>query len=810
MSRVPIPFRQFVLKVHSRCDLACDHCYVYEHSDQSWRGRPRELGIETAAQFAERVAEHAAAHWLSEVRVILHGGEPLLLGPDRMRETLEELCAAISPVARLDLRIHTNAVLLTEPFLELFAEYDVKIGVSLDGDRTANDRHRVYRDRRSSYDQVVAALERLRRPEYRHLYAGLLCTIDIANDPIAVYHGLAEQQPPRVDLLLPHATWGHQPPGLAVMRDPRRPTEGDPVYARWLGAIFDAWNIDGRPMQIRTFDSVIAALHGRPVTTEALGLDPVDLLVIESDGTIEQVDSLKTAFAGAAATGLDIWRNTLDEAAAVPGIAIRQHGIDGVSAVCRGCELVHVCGGGLYSHRYRPGHGFDNPSVYCADLKEMITHMTDHEERGVRALSLTYQEREPGHDDDHSRLTLSAAEFGELAAGCGSPAAIRTLAGNQAVVQRSLLAVIARSGPQQDRRFTTAWDLLATLSEFAPDSVTAVLAHPYTRVWAVKLVTELSRGTADPEDVYHLEALAASAAIRAEYGEPVPVPVRGGLAPLPGLGSLLAGAGDRTSCPTMPDWQLQLAQPLRHVDAAGLRITIEDTDPYRGCHGHPEDRLGDARFEAWSRALPEAITFIDEHLPHYAPGLREGLTTIMPMRNPEDGTQRSAVARDAFGSIGVALPNDSATLARLLVHEFQHIKLGALLDIAELYDLADTEHRHYAPWRPDPRPLEGLLQGTYAHIAVVDFWRVRRTQLSGPAREAADFEFARWRMHTEEAIHQLSESTSLTPLGRVFVGTMSQTADSWRAEHVDPSILRAARTRADQHRADFAQRNPLK
>ena len=22
------PFRQFVLKVHSRCDLACDHCYI--------------------------------------------------------------------------------------------------------------------------------------------------------------------------------------------------------------------------------------------------------------------------------------------------------------------------------------------------------------------------------------------------------------------------------------------------------------------------------------------------------------------------------------------------------------------------------------------------------------------------------------------------------------------------------------------------------------------------------------------------------------------------------------------------------------
>ncbi len=32
---------QYVLKVCSRCDLACDHCYVYEHADQSWQAKPK-------------------------------------------------------------------------------------------------------------------------------------------------------------------------------------------------------------------------------------------------------------------------------------------------------------------------------------------------------------------------------------------------------------------------------------------------------------------------------------------------------------------------------------------------------------------------------------------------------------------------------------------------------------------------------------------------------------------------------------------------------------------------------------------------
>ena len=88
MSRPLVPLSQVVLKVHSRCDLACDHCYVYEAADQSWRGRPMVISEEVTAQAARRIAEHAAAHALSAVQVILHGGEPLLAGPARLRRII--------------------------------------------------------------------------------------------------------------------------------------------------------------------------------------------------------------------------------------------------------------------------------------------------------------------------------------------------------------------------------------------------------------------------------------------------------------------------------------------------------------------------------------------------------------------------------------------------------------------------------------------------------------------------------------------------------------------------------------------------
>lgn len=212
--------RQYVLKVSSRCDLSCDHCYVYEHADQSWRHKPKSIAPETVAQAARRIAEHASRHGLPRVSVVLHGGEPLLLGHAGLRPILHELWSAITPSTGLDLAIHTNGIRLDEALCDLFCEYGTRVGVSLDGDRTANDRHRRFADGRGSHDLVLRALALLRRPEYRYLYAGILCTIDLANDPIAVYEALAAQEPPRLDLLLPHATWDNPPPGRPGARAP--------------------------------------------------------------------------------------------------------------------------------------------------------------------------------------------------------------------------------------------------------------------------------------------------------------------------------------------------------------------------------------------------------------------------------------------------------------------------------------------------------------------------------------------------------------------------------------------------------------
>ncbi|GAA1546694.1 hypothetical protein GCM10009678_31650 [Actinomadura kijaniata] len=743
-------FRQFILKVHNRCDLACDHCYVFEHADQSWRNRPAVMSTRTMRRAAERIAEHAREHGLAEVCLVLHGGEPLLAGPDRLGELITAAREPLRGICDVEFRLHTNGVLLDTGFCELFRREGVLVGVSLDGDRAANDRHRLYRDGRSSYDKAVRAIGLLRH-DFPELYSGLLCTIDVANDPIAVYEALLDHEPPAIDFLLPHHTWDDPPP---------RPTVT--AYADWLSAIFDRWLAGGRPVPVRTFDSIINAGRGGPSLTESLGLEAGDLVVIESDGGYEQADSLKTAYDGAPETGMDVFRHSVDEVGRHAGVAEGRGGLAALCEVCRSCPVVAVCGGGLRAHRYRgDSSGFANPSVYCEDLSALIAHVQRGSARRLGA--------------------LPAPVLRSLATGYGDPAAIAWLRRSQTVGGRALLAAVgARS------EAPAAWNTLREVEGLAPSALDAVLAHPYVRVRAVRRLRSLEESD-DRTDDGLLATVACVAAAKAGTRSTLTVPVRDGDVYLPTVGRYRVPGRERTTV-QVGDGRFTVEgatgmDPVRRLRAGAASVALDDLDPFRDCHDWPaSERLDEERFQEWQTCFQQAWELLEKDYGEYAPGIAEALTTIVPLDVPHPGSNVSSAARDAFGAVGIALPEDPATLCLLLLHEFQHVKLGAVLDFVDLYDRND-ERRFHAPWREDPRPLEGLLQGTYAHIAVADFWRRRCRVPQADTVAEAERHFGKWYPETLAAVGTLQSSEALTGLGEQFVALMRATLESW-----DPSV----------------------
>jgi uncharacterized protein len=565
-----------------------------------------------------------------------------------------------------------------------------------------------------------------------------------------VYEALLAEEPPRIDLLLPHATWDRPPP---------RPGDDPTPYATWLGRVYERWVHDGRPVPIRLFDSLLSTAVGGPSFTEAVGLDPADVAVVETDGTWEQADSLKTAYDGAAATGLDVFQHPVDEAAGHPGIAVRQTGIAGVSPTCRDCQVVHRCGGGLFAHRYRSGSGYDNPSVYCADLKEFIARM----------------DSTPTQPDGSVPPTV----LDELGSGYGDVPTMEYLAASQLAITRALLAAL---GSATDEEVAAGgWRLLGRLDAEQPGAVEQVLAHPYVKAWAVRCL----RRAADPA---YLACLAAAASVRAGESAEIAVPVQEGMVHLPTLGRLVLGprAGQTAMLRSGPGgFEVRAGgtvhtavtagddanwHPVRRLDGDGLMVGLEDVDPYRDCYGAPvATRLDGTAVDSWRRLQDSAWQSIREYAPGHVPGLRVGLRALTPLRPDDSGRQRSATSRYAFGAVGVAEVPDGDALAILLVHEIQHLKLGAVLDLCNLVDPASDLTLKVA-WRPDPRPLEAVLQGIYAHLAVAEIWR---------SRDATGASFPLYRAWVQSAIDSLVGTGALTADGERFVGRMLQCTESW-------------------------------
>jgi len=372
----PFPFYQFILKLAGRCNLKCDYCYMFE-MDESWRKQPKTMSIETIGVAARRIADHVDDHHLKNVQIVLHGGEPLLAGLNFIDTAVTILRATIG--AAIDVRVQTNGTLMSNSMIDVLAQHNVRVGVSLDGNQQANDLHRRYANGHGSYSVVARSMHRL-RARAPHLLAGILCTIDLRNDPVQTYEALQQFEPPLVDFLLPHGNWSSPPPG----RDPRM---SDTPYGIWLATLFDHWySITPRRCDVRMFSEIIHAMLGGQATVETLGLAPVSLIVINSDGTLEQVDTLRSAYTGAIDTGFNVYTHDLNIAGSHPAIVARQRGRDGLSATCQNCALHMICGGGLYAHRYRAETGFMNPSVFCRDLSYLIRHIHNRVSNDVARL----------------------------------------------------------------------------------------------------------------------------------------------------------------------------------------------------------------------------------------------------------------------------------------------------------------------------------------------------------------------------------------------------------------------------------------
>lgn len=402
-----LPFDEFVLKMAIGCNMqplheldrdpfaivhaGCDHCYMYTQST-IWQTEPEFMEPPIIDQALSRIAEHVEAHNLQNVRLIGHGGEPLLAlrkHPTYFADFAEAVDQHIGPTgAQSHLFIQTNGLLLNgrqgPRIIDQLMEAKFKIGLSIDGPQTANDLHRRDRAGRSTHSRAEQAAQRLHE-------AGadwsILSVIDPRTNPEEVLEYLASLQAKSINLFPMHAN--HSGPPL------QHP--GALSLGEWQKRVFNRYNhwarhhpgTTGPPFTLPIYDNYLRIAFGARSINDTSGDRATQELFITSGGKYERLDTLKSADDSAVKTWRNIYEHPIDTMRHDSGIIARRMGFAALATECQNCDVLDLCFGNHYPNRFKApekelsphssvedfAEAFRNPSIHCEDHKLFLGYV---------------------------------------------------------------------------------------------------------------------------------------------------------------------------------------------------------------------------------------------------------------------------------------------------------------------------------------------------------------------------------------------------------------------------------------------------
>ena len=350
-----------VFKVASPCNINCTYCYEYNRGDESWRLKPKRVSIETARVLALRIREYCVENGLSSFAINLHGGEPMLLGAHGIDELVQVMRTEASPI-NLRFGLQSNATLVTDPMLDSLRRHGIRVGASLDGGADAN-RFRVDHNGNPTWEKACEGIRKLRDA---NCLAGIQAVIDLDTEPESVLQALGALEPHLIELGQPFGNYDN-PPATNLQRY---------SLGAWLCEAFDVWISDPRLSKIRVqvFVDAIESIATERSRSDWFSSAPPGYLIVAADGAYEGLDTLKIVGTEGRVLGLDIYGGGIGQALDHPFVRARDT-LGSLCSTCMSCSIRSWCAGGYYPTRYWLGNGYQNPSIYCSDLKLFFMHV---------------------------------------------------------------------------------------------------------------------------------------------------------------------------------------------------------------------------------------------------------------------------------------------------------------------------------------------------------------------------------------------------------------------------------------------------
>jgi uncharacterized protein len=350
-------FNYTLVKLAMRCNLNCAYCYWFR--DESVYERPPVLTQAAEDAYLGRLRKHIERYALKNFFILFHGGEPLLFGKKRFAS----LCGRLRRLEEelgieLKLGMTSNGVLIDAEWASLFKRYKVQITLSIDGPQSVHDATRVDFSGRGTLEKTVNSLRLLRGAG---INPGVLAVCHPQSDVLQTWEYFTRDLTLQsFDILIPDANHDATPASIAA------------YYKQLFDLWYDRYALEG--VEIRLMESIAKGLLGAFSRSESIGYGPTSTSTLLTDGSLEPLDVLRTAGYGFTRTKYSVFDNDLQD---VENDPLYQEVLNAslvLAPECQACEYKFACGGGHIASRWSSRSRFNNPSVYCADFKEIFAH----------------------------------------------------------------------------------------------------------------------------------------------------------------------------------------------------------------------------------------------------------------------------------------------------------------------------------------------------------------------------------------------------------------------------------------------------
>jgi len=360
----------FILKAVSSSSPWTDHGFIPAHGDRSSESQPVVMQAAVVESAARAIAAYCAKFHQPRALIGFQGDEPLLAGAAWFSHAVKTFRNQMPSSCVTTFAVHTSGISWDETWADLFTELGIRVSINVDTSSTVRDTGRLHQPGACSYSGAVRAAKSIQRhPGMKDLFGGVLCVVNPEDDGLQIYRHFRSVGVTAIDFVLPiTANWDCPP----------SPFENHTPFADYLIPIFDEWWSENNPnVRIGYFDDLLRLAVGSHIHSDSLGIDPLSTVVVNCNGGIETVDWLYRCGNGLTKLGLKVHGDPIERAFQQPTLQKALAGQEHLCQTCRQCDIRDVCGGGYLPSRFRQANGFDNPSIFCADLTKLIHHVVD-------------------------------------------------------------------------------------------------------------------------------------------------------------------------------------------------------------------------------------------------------------------------------------------------------------------------------------------------------------------------------------------------------------------------------------------------